>query len=261
MIATLERPVSPALKITGAELIDMCNRTLKTVGKENDIPRRRIDGILFTTIGGALAAVSTDAKRMTICRISCDGAENYDKNVLVPAQIIKAVKTAVKPDSIVYVRFTDGESGKTGIAFDVVSLAKNAEERLTLSTPGIDGVFPGWKTVIPTRDKITASFTCSKNSIKTAVGFLSAYCSKRDFDVVQFYAENGSVKISCNKCPGAAQLASFGGSSAPLMKVQYRFLADLADVLPKDAAVSFYFCGNRLLADCDGYSLAVVAMQ
>lgn len=140
--------------------------------KSTDESRRQLNGVLLSVRGETLSFVATDSRRLAVTEKPIQqladatdgkdsicwagGQDNFEGDVIAPANFITSAMKGLCPDSIMTVSF--GEAGSPSIAFAMTDNVTGDTHSIT--TKAVEGSYPNYKQVIP--ESPTSDFNVSR---------------------------------------------------------------------------------------------------
>ncbi|HOA74731.1 MAG TPA: DNA polymerase III subunit beta [Phycisphaerae bacterium] len=125
----------PDAEIEAATLLELINKTLFAVAKENT--RYAINGILWQKAGKKLVLVSTDGRRLARAQGPAEGTGGGDTQMIVPAKTVQVLQ-----------RVLGHAEGKAAVRFAGNQVVVRADSYV-VSSALVEGHFPQYEEVIP----------------------------------------------------------------------------------------------------------------
>lgn len=217
---------------------------------DSDSAHYALSGINFEISGSTYLAVSTDGRRLCVCTATGNEVDGELK-AIVPLKAANALARAIRL------------SGENSVEFRVVgkSAALFRVGRFFVQTTLVEGCFPNWKAIVPTKEG------------KRRVDFLAGSLAR----VVRQASIVAESAVEIVVAPDAITVAAVGesvGDSSARFPVSYvgepttlrfdpRYLLEFLSRIEQDANVSFYFEPNRpaLFETQDGFSYTVMPLN
>jgi DNA polymerase III subunit beta len=221
---------------------------------DTESSRYALGGVLMEMSEGKITAVGTDGRRLAKMEIpaeSVGGHSTKDQNTIIPTRALQLIDRVIG----------DGQVMISARSNEVVVKT----EKVTFVTRLVEGRFPRWRDVIPTRPnayRIPFQVDSLLNSIRQA-----AIVTSEESRGVDFKFADGKLKLNATTAQvGESEVEQLISSDVPEITITLdpRFVIDFLKVLGSDKAVTLEIqdgSGPAVFSTDDGYSYVVMPLN
>jgi DNA polymerase-3 subunit beta len=222
---------------------------------DNESSRYALGGVLLEMSEDKIVAVGTDGRRLAKMEgpaKAVKGHQTTESNVIVPSRALQLIDRAI------------GDEGEVKIAVRGNDILINTE-KLTLFTRMVEGRFPRWRDVIPTRpnaSRIPMQAGLLQKAIQQAMIVTSEESRGVDFDFTR-----GQLELKANTAQvGETEVTlevPYDGNELKIV-LDPRYVIDFLKVLSPDATVTLEIQdggGPAVMTTDDGYTYIIMPLS